>query len=107
MTPRQPIGAGRQAQRPDMGRHMRAIGQERHGVIGKAGGDLHAHEDSGDDGGPFGAGLGAGMAAPQEDVIAGPDAMVMRTRARLCAGVPMIMAMTMIVSVVMPMVVPM
>ena len=35
MAPRQPIGASRQAQRPDMGRHMRAVGQERHGVIGR------------------------------------------------------------------------
>ena len=39
------------------------------------------------------------MAAPQEDVIACPDAMVMSA----CGGMAMIVAVTMIVSVVMPM----
>jgi len=48
------------------------------------------------------------MAAPQKDVIARPDAMVMRACAKLCArlyvNAPMIMAVTMTVSVVVPMI---
>ena len=75
MAPRQPIGPRRQAQRPDMGRHVRAIGQQGHGVVQKTAGDLHHHEDRGDDGGPLRTHLRAGMARAQEDMIARPDAV--------------------------------
>ena len=95
MTPRQPIGAGRQPQRADMGRHMSAIGQKRHGVIGKAADDLHAHEHSGNNRRPFGASLGAGMTLAQEDMVAGPDAMVVWLFGIMIMAVivPMVMVM--------------
>ena len=95
MTPRQPIGAGRQPQRPHMRRHMGAIGQKRHGVIGKATGDLHAHEDGGNNRGPFGAGFGAGMALTQKHMVAGPDAMVVW----LLGIMTVLMAMMMVMAV--------
>src|SRR5579859_428554 len=98
MAARQPIGACRQAQGPHMSRHMGAVGQQRHGVIGKAANNLHAHEHCRDDGGPFGAGLGTGMSFAKEDMVAGPDAMVMRSA---LVRRPVIM----IVSMIMPMVV--
>jgi hypothetical protein len=87
---------------------MGAVGQQRHGVIGKAASNLHTHEHSGDDGGPFGAGLGAGMSFAKEDMVAGPDAMVMRP-ALVCRPVLMvvIMAVPMVVIMGMPMRVPM
>jgi hypothetical protein len=75
---------------------MGAIGQQRHGVIGKAADDLDHHEDGGDDGRPFGAGLGAGMPAAQKDVIARPDAVVV-------GACGLIMVMVMIVIMGMPM----
>ncbi len=78
MTPRQPIGAGRQPQRADMGRHMDAIGQKRHGVIEKAGNDLHHHEQRGDQGRQLGAGFRAVMGVTQKDMATGPDAVTVR-----------------------------
>jgi hypothetical protein len=96
MTPRQPIGAGRQPQRAHMGRHMSAIGQKRHGVIGKAAENLHAHKYGGNNRGPFGAGLGAGMTLAQEDMVAGPNAMVMWLFGITRMAVIMLMVMVMI-----------
>ena len=101
MTPRQPIGARRQAQRAHMGRHMRAVSQQRHGVIGKAARDLHDHEQGGDDGRPFGARLGAGMPAAQKDMVTSPDAVVVGTGG-LIMMMAMIMGMTMVVPMGMP-----
>jgi hypothetical protein len=67
-------------------------------VIGKAADNFDHHEQGGDDGGPFGARLGAGMAAAQEDVIARPDAMIVRT-----GRVIMLMSMVMVMTVPMGM----
>ncbi len=72
----QPIGPGRQAKRPDMGGHMHAIGQERHGVIGKAAADLDHHEDGGHQRRQLGLAFRAAMACAQENMILGPHAMV-------------------------------
>jgi hypothetical protein len=76
---------------------MGAIGQKRHGVIGKAADDLHAHEYGGNNRRPFGAGLGAGVALTQEDMVAGPDAMVMWLfgimRVAMIVIMPMLMVM--------------
>ena len=103
VTPRQPIGARRQAQRPDMGRHMGAIGEQRHGVIGKPADDLHHHEKGGDDGGPFGAGLGMAVALAQKDMVAGPDAVTMSIFLRLLVAMRMAVVMPMIMPVSMGM----
>ena len=58
-----------------MGRHVNAIGQKRHRSGDETGGDLHAHEQGGDDGGEAGAALRAVMAVGQKHVVAGPDAV--------------------------------
>ena len=78
MTPRQPIGARRQAQRPHMGRHMNAVGQKRHGVVEKARADLHHHEEGGDQRRQLGAGFRAVMAMTQKDMAVRPDAVIVR-----------------------------
>lgn len=75
-----------------MGRHVGAVGQKRHGTIGKAADDLHAHEDGGNDRRPFGTGFGPGMALAQEHMVTGPDAMVVGR----FGGVVMIAVMTMV-----------
>ena len=79
-----------------MGRHMGAVGQQRHGVIGQAADDLDRHEQGRDNGGPFGAGFGAGMALAQKDMVLCPDAVIVCGRLMRMA---VIMAMIMIVAV--------
>src|SRR6201999_2497211 len=80
-----------------MGRHVHAIGQKRHGVIGEAADDLDHHEKGGDDGGPFGAGLRARMAFTQEDMIACPYTMIVR-----CAAPIMVVVMIVLMPMPMP-----
>src|SRR3954463_10141928 len=77
-----------------MGRHMGAVGQQRHGMIGKAASNLDHHEDGRDDGRPSGLCFGPRMAMSQEQMVAGPDSMT----------VAVFLAMPMIVSMVMPVV---
>src|SRR5271165_718134 len=76
MTPRQPIGAGRETQRTDMGCHVDAIGQKRHRAENKSGGDLETHEDGGDAGRELGAPFGLLVALAQKAVVVGPEAVV-------------------------------
>src|SRR5581483_12219845 len=99
MAPRQPIGPGRQAQCSYMGRHMGAVGQKRHGVVGKAADDLDHHEQGRDDGGPFGARLSAGMTAAQKDMVARPDAMGMGIGGVIMVVMIVVMGMAMTVIV--------
>src|SRR3954469_16366814 len=87
-----------------MRRHMGAVGEQRHGVIGKAADDLHHHEHCRDDGGPFGACLGPGMALAQKDMVAGPDAVIVILMGMVVA---VIMTVIMFMIVVMSMRVPM
>ena len=100
MAPRQPIGARRQPQRPHMGRHVHAVGQKRHGMIGKAADDLHAHEDGGNNRRPFGAGFRPGMALAQEHMVMGPDAMVVWLFGIMVVVMMMIMPMMVVMVVV-------
>ena len=78
MPPRQPIGARRQAQRPHMGRHVHAVGQQRHGVVEKARADLHHHEQGGNQRRQLGAGFRPVVAMAEKDMAMSPDAVIVR-----------------------------
>ena len=78
MAARQPVCARGQAQRAHMGRHVHAIGQQRHGAVEKSRPHLHHHEDGGDGCRDQGAAFRMGMGMAQEMMAAGPHAMVMR-----------------------------
>ena len=78
MAPCQPVGARCQAQCSDMGRHVHAIGQKRHGMENEARADLHHHEDGRDQRRQLGARLRPVMAVAQKDMAVGPDAVAVR-----------------------------
>ena len=85
---------------------MGAIGQQRHGVIGQAAGDLHAHEHGGDNRRPFGLGFGAGVTLAQKDVVTGPHTMIVRLFGLMAVVMPMmvvVMTVRVIVAMVMGM----
>ena len=61
-----------------MGRHVDAVGQKRHGAVIEAEADLHHHEHGGYDGRRPRPRFRPGMPGPQEDMVAGPDAVAVR-----------------------------
>ena len=80
---------------------MRAVGQKRHGMIGKAADDLHAHEYGGNNRRPFRAGFRPGMTLAQEHVIAGPDAVIVWLFGIMVVVVLMIMPTMVVMAVIM------
>ena len=61
-----------------MGCHVNAIGQKRHGAVGKARTDFHHHEQRSDQGRQLGARFRTIMSVAQKDMVAGPDAVAVR-----------------------------
>jgi hypothetical protein len=78
-----------------MRRHVDAVGQERHGAIEQAAGNLDRHEDRRDQGREARPLQGAIMAMAKKDVPRRPDAMVVGI------GLVIVMLMTVMVMPVM------
>jgi hypothetical protein len=80
-----------------MGRHMHAIGQQRHGVKEQAADNLHHHEQGGDQRRQLGPAFRTAVTGAKEDMAARPFAMIMRGP---IMGVTVIVMMSMCVCVV-------
>ena len=81
-----------------MGRHMDAIGQQRHGMIKQAARDLDQHEQGRHRGGKLGLIFRAAVTGAQKDMVAGPGAMVMLGGMRIMSVIMrMIVSMSMMV----------
>ena len=78
MAARQPIGRRRKSQRADMGRHMHAVGEQRHGAEHKARGDFDHHEGGGQRRDQPGALFRMRMALAEKDVAMRPITVVVR-----------------------------
>ena len=72
MLPREHIGQRRNAECCGMGRHVPAIGQQRHRSEDRAGGDLSHHHDDGQHDHEPGPALIMGVLRPEEHVVVSP-----------------------------------